>query len=35
MKKRNGFIYLTIALVSAGIALLFAPNSGAVTRKKT
>lgn len=34
MKKRNSFFYITIALISAGIALLLAPNSGAVTRKK-
>lgn len=34
MNKKNGFIYLLVALISAGIALLFAPNSGKVTRKK-
>lgn len=34
MKKNKNFIYLVIALFSAGIALLFAPNSGKVTRKK-
>ena len=34
MKKKNGFIYIIIALFSAGFALLFAPNTGKVTRQK-
>lgn len=34
MKKNNSFTYIIIALFSAAIALLFAPNSGKVTRKK-
>lgn len=34
MKNKNGIVYLLIALISAGIALLFAPNSGKNTRKK-
>lgn len=34
MKNKNGLLYLLIALISAGIALLFAPDSGKVTRKK-
>lgn len=34
IKNKNGLLYLLIALISAGIALLFAPNSGKVTRKK-
>ncbi|MDN6196257.1 MAG: YtxH domain-containing protein, partial [Atopostipes suicloacalis] len=33
-KNKNGIVYLLIALISAGIALLFAPNSGKNTRKK-
>lgn len=34
MKNKNIFVYIIISLVSAGTALLFAPNSGKVTRKK-
>lgn len=34
MKNKKGFQYLMIALFSAGIALLFAPQSGKVTRQK-
>lgn len=34
MKKKNGLIYVLVALISAGIALLFAPHSGKVTRQK-
>lgn len=34
MKKNKNFIYILIALFSAAIALLFAPYSGRVTRKK-
>lgn len=34
MKKNNGFVYALVALTSAGIALLFAPQSGKVTRRK-
>lgn len=34
MKNKNSFIYILVGLISAGIALLFAPNSGKVTRKK-
>lgn len=34
MKKKNGFIFILVALLTAGITLLFAPNSGKVTRKK-
>lgn len=34
MKKKNGLIFMLVAIVSAGITLLFAPNSGKVTRQK-
>lgn len=34
MKKKNGFIFLLVAILTAGITLLFAPNSGKVTRQK-
>ena len=34
MKKKNAFFYLLTAIISAIVAILFAPNSGKVTRKK-
>lgn len=34
MKNKNAFFYLLTAITSAIVALLFAPNSGKVTRKK-
>lgn len=34
MKKKNGLIFILVATVTAGITLLFAPNSGKVTRQK-
>lgn len=34
MKKKNSLIFVLVAVVTAGITLLFAPNSGKVTRKK-
>lgn len=34
MKKKNSLLFLIIAIVTAGITLLFAPHSGKVTRKK-
>ncbi len=34
MKKKESLIYIFIAVVSAGLALLFAPNSGQVTRRR-
>lgn len=34
MKKKNGLIFVLVAALTAGITLLFAPNSGKVTRQK-
>lgn len=34
MKKKNRLSYVLVALVSALVAILFAPNSGKVTRQK-
>lgn len=34
MKKKNGLTFMLVALVTAGLTLLFAPNSGKVTRQK-
>lgn len=34
MKKRNSLVFIFVAIVTAGITLLFAPNSGKVTRQK-
>lgn len=34
MKKRNSLIFVLVIIASAGLALLFAPNSGQVTRRK-
>lgn len=34
MKKKNSLTFMLVALVTAGITLLFAPNSGKVTRQK-
>lgn len=34
MKKRNSLIFILVAALTAGITLLFAPNSGKITRQK-
>lgn len=34
MNKNNKVIFFLVALLTAGITLLFAPNSGRVTRQK-